>query len=43
MKTIFTLTLLTVCRLLAMPAFAATQTENYGIPVLPAPGKVFHA
>jgi hypothetical protein len=22
-----------------MPALAATQTENYGIPVLPAPGK----
>ena len=38
MKTVFSL--LIVCGLLAMPAFAATQTENYGIPVLPAPGKV---
>ena len=38
MKTIFSL--LTVCGLLAMPVCAGTQTENYGIPVLPAPGKV---
>ena len=38
MKTVFSL--LVICGLLAMPAFAATQTENYGIPVLPAPGKV---
>ena len=37
MKTIFSL--LTVCGLLAMPAFAGTQTENYGISVLPAPGR----
>ena len=38
MKTVFTL--LTVCGLLARSAFAGTQTENYGIPLLPAPGKV---
>jgi hypothetical protein len=38
MKTIFSL--LTVCGLLAMPVYAGTQTENYGISVLPAPGKV---
>jgi hypothetical protein len=31
MKTIFSL--LTVCGLLAMPVYAGTQTENYGIPV----------
>jgi len=38
MKTVFSL--LIVCGLLAMSAFAGTQTENYGIPVLPAPGKI---
>ncbi|MBC8425835.1 hypothetical protein H8E07_17125, partial [bacterium] len=38
MKTLFSL--LIVCGLLAMSTFAGTQTENYGIPVLPAPGKV---
>ena len=38
MKTI--INLLIVCSLLAMPAFAGTQTENYGIPVLPVPSKI---